>query len=85
LVEYANHTGQPRLFPNPTSGNVGLHTSSLQNIVFPIIVIDGFGKQVALWNDEIEISAASLSPGCYYVVMNSKDGVCTEKLIVVSK
>ncbi len=83
VVEHLSPVTQTFFFPNPTSGEIRLNENIAKDINYPIIVFDVLGKQIDQWNAEAEISAAGLSAGSYYVIVQTKNKLVTEKLLVL--
>lgn len=83
VKEQATYTHPPLFFPNPTSGEIYLNNNLVDNIVYPIYVMDMSGKETRQWNTAGDISTARLAPGSYYVVVKTDHEVITERLVVV--
>jgi len=73
---------QPKIYPNPTSGYLNVQTDSNKGFEFKIV--DLMGKQILsthqLSDGRIDISI--LQNGTYIIILNSNEGVFTEKLII---
>ncbi len=85
VSDHLRFTNQPMFFPNPAFGDINLHVNNANEITYPITVMDALGRRVMMWNTESEISTAGLSAGCFYILVNTKSKVITEKLIVLSE
>ncbi len=80
-------TSQVSVYPNPTSGDLYIHTNSLD--VSTINLYDVNGVQVAVYNTTgiiTKVSMQSLSKGFYYYRVSTKDGTqaATGKVIVIN-
>lgn len=73
---------QIALYPNPATGPVQLLDES-DEVVFPILIHDVYGNQVATWNRQADMTVSGLASGCYYAIMQTDKESFTKKLVVI--
>lgn len=73
------------VFPNPTTGDLYLDEDILNDIHYPVAVLDALGRHVAKWTDASSFSAADLAPGTYFILLQIQEKLVTEKLVVLSE
>jgi len=73
------------IYPNPSSGNITINTSTLKSTGLKIILCDAVGRTVMVKNYSLPITAidmdlSSLSDGVYLIHLDDGSGSFTQKL-----
>jgi hypothetical protein len=82
-VEDADQTEPVKMIPNPTTGQIRLSGSIIDDGEFTVDVFNSFGKLVASYKGESTIDLSSCSNGLYFLMIRDQQNhSCTGKIIL---
>jgi hypothetical protein len=80
IKKYADKSGIS-VYPNPANEKIFIEQAKNEEII-GVVVADVYGKDVLKTSKQTEIDISSLAAGVYFIQVNTKNNISTQKLVI---